>query len=134
MDPLHDVAPAAQVLVVGPDPDAVEFIANTLTRAGIRSNPALSVAGASEILSADPPYSLVVLDADLGALRSIRALADSRRAAIATVVLGPLGATTAAATAAREGGATYWLDRPISEESLIESMRSMMQDITNPDR
>ncbi len=121
----------AVVLVVGPDPDAAGFIAAVLSRAGITSRPALTSDAATEVMSAHPPYSVVVLDADLVALRSIRALADPRRASVPTLVLGAPDASAGAATKASEQGATAWLDRPVDESEMIDGVREMVDAVPN---
>ncbi len=122
-----DDAPDARVLIVGPDPDASGFIAATLNRAGIASRAVSTGRAASEVATAEPPFAVVLLDADSEALRSIRALADQRRASVPTVMLGQLNAPAAAATEAREQGATYWVDRPVDEATLVRGVQRMLE-------
>ncbi len=129
----------ADVLVAGPDPDAAGFIAAVLSRAGITSRSVLTTEAATEVMSAHPPYAVVVLDADLVALRSIRALADPRRASVPTLVLGAADASAGAATEANEQGATAWLDRPVEESEMIDGVSEMVKGAPNrntadPDR
>jgi len=124
----HDQEPAGLVLVVGPDPDSTKFIAAFLNRAGVASTSTLSAEAAARVASAQPSFSMVVLDADLVALRSIRALADPRRAAVVTVLLGPPGSPPTAADEAHEQGATVFIDRPVDEDELIESIRGAMDE------
>ena len=131
MAALHDDEPERMVLVVGPDPDATGFIAAVLNRAGIASDAALTADAAAEVMSAEPPYSMVVLDTDLVALRSIRALADPHRAEVPTMVLGPLNAPAEAVTEAAQQGSTAWLDRPVDEDELIEGVRRMLGEPPN---
>lgn len=126
----HDREPTGLVLVVGPDPDSTKFIAAVLNRAGVASTSALSAEAAARVTSAQPPISMVVLDADLVALRSIRALADSRRAAVPTVVLGPPGSPATAADEAHEQGATVWIDRPVDEDELIDRIHNVMEEVS----
>ncbi len=127
-----DDATDARVLIVGPDADAASFLAAVLNRAGIATRAVATNQAASEVVSAHPPFSVVLLDADTEALRSIRALADPRRAAIPTVMLGQPGAPAAAATEARGQGATFWVERPVDEATLIRGVQRMVDDNPNP--
>jgi DNA-binding NtrC family response regulator len=129
----HDHEPAGLVLVVGPDPDSTKFITAVLNRAGVASTSALSAEAAARVTSAQPLFSMVVLDADLVALRSIRALADPRRAAVPTVVLGAPGSPATAADEAHDQGATVWIDRPVDEDELIDSIRRVMDEAPKGD-
>jgi len=128
MAPPHDHEPSGLVLVVGPDPDSTKFIAAVLNRAGVASTSVLSAEAAARVASAQPSFSMVVLDADLVALRSIRALADPLRAGVTTVMLGPPGSPAAAADEAEQQGATIWIDRPVGEDKLIESIGRVMDE------
>jgi DNA-binding response OmpR family regulator len=122
-----DTSADARVLVVGADADAAGFIADMLTRAGLPARASDVVRAASEVVNAYPGYAVVAIDHDLEAVRSIRALADPRRAAIPIVVLGADGAPASAAGDARDAGATAWIDRPISEADLVAGMRHMVE-------
>ncbi len=122
-----DTGADASVLVVAADPDAAGFIADTLTRAGVAARASDLARAASEIVNTYPGFAVVAIDTDLGAVRSIRALADPSRAAIPIVVIGPEGAPASAAGEAREAGATAWIDRPISEVDLVTGMRHMVE-------
>ena len=122
-----DTSADARVLVVGADPDATSFISDTLTRAGIPARASDAARAASEVINAYPGYAVVAIDHDLEAVRSIRALADPRRAAVPIVVIGAEGAPSSAAGEAREAGATAWIDRPVSEADLVTGMRHMVE-------
>ena len=125
-DPGDPSAPA-RVLVVGADPDATSFISDTLTRAGIPARASDVAHAASEVINAHPGYAVVAIDHELEAVRSIRALADPRRAAVPIVVIGADGAPSASAGEAREAGATAWIDRPVTEADLVSGMRHMVE-------
>lgn len=112
-----------QVLVVGPDETALAFIDAMLTRAGltVTTAPSGRVATAANTSGA----RVVLVDRDLEAVRSVRALADPKRAAIPVVVLGADGEATHAA-AAREAGATHFVARPVTEPTLVSGLRSIV--------
>lgn len=114
------------MLVVGRDDAAISFIAGVLTRAGLDARAVPSMKAAAETNAHAP--RLVVVDADLDVVRSIRSLADPKIAAVDIVVLGtdPAGPDDAAeATAA---GATHHVPRPIAEQLLVQGVRSILGD------
>jgi len=115
--------PPVQVLVVGPDEIALAFIDAMLTRAGltVTTAPSGRVATAANTSGA----RVVLVDRDLEAVRSVRALADPKRAAIPVVVLGADGEAAHAAAAAREAGATHFVARPVTEPTLVSGLRSI---------
>ncbi len=117
----------ARVLVVGADADAAGFFADMLTRAGVPARASDVARAATEVVNAYPGYAVVAIDHALEAVRSIRALADPRRAAIPIVVLGADGAPASAAADARTAGATAWIDRPVSEADLVAGIRHMVE-------
>jgi len=114
------------MLVAGTDPDAIEFLSATINRAGFACRPAASGDAAGELLRSDPAIQLILVDADLEVVRSIRALADPDLAAITIVVLGASGAPASAATEAREAGATHWVERPVAEATLLNGIRHLL--------
>jgi len=119
-------ATPVQVLVVGPDESALLFMEALLTRAGLLPSVAPSERAAA-ITNATPP-GVVVVDRDLQAVRSVRALADPKKAAVPIVVLGSVGASSAEAAGALDAGATHYFERPIAEPDLIAGLRSILGD------
>ncbi len=112
------------VLVVGPDRTVAEFLAGVLRRHGHDARSARTDAAAVRVNEDDPP--LVLVDTDLEAVRSIRALADQQRAAVPIVVLGAEGAPAEAADDAVEAGATHHVARPIADTVLVSGVRTIL--------
>ena len=113
-----------QVLVVGSDEVTLRFLTILLTRAGLIVEAAASDRAAAMVTSTTAP--VVLVDRDLEAVRSIRALADHRRAATPIVVLGPDHASDGDASAARAAGATHFVKRPVTEPTLVAGLRSIV--------
>lgn len=113
-----------QVLVVGADADAVAFLTALINRAGVVAVSSTS-GHAAATANASPP-GVVLVDRDLGPVRSIRALADSRKAATPIVVLGSEGADPGEADEAQEAGATHYVPRPITEAALLNGLGSIL--------
>lgn len=114
------------VLVVGRDDAAIGFVAALLERHGIDANPVASVRAATEANAQAP--QLVVVDRDLDAVRSIRALADVKRAGVDLVVLGNDPAVAGEEASAIEAGATHYVTRPVTEDTLVRGVRSILGD------
>lgn len=113
-----------RVLVAGSDADAVAFLTAVVNRSGMRAV-ATTPAHAATAANAEPP-GVVLVDRDLEPVRSIRALADPKKAAIPIVVLGADGASEADATDARAAGATHFVERPIAETTLLNGLRAIL--------
>ena len=113
-----------QVLVVGADADAVAFVTAMINRAGIVAISSTS-GHAAATANANPP-GVVLVDRDLAPVRSIRALADPRKAATPIVVLGSEGAEEGEADEAQDAGATHYVPRPITEAALLNGLRSIL--------
>lgn len=114
------------VLVVGRDDAAIGFLAALLARHGVDAHPVASVRAATETNAQAP--QLVVIDRDLDAVRSIRALADVKRAGVDLLVLGSDPAAAGEEAAASEAGATHYVPRPVTEDSLVGGVLSILGD------
>ena len=113
-----------QVLVVGADADAVAFVTAILARAGLVAISSTS-GHAAAAANANPP-GVVLIDRDLAPVRSIRALADPRKAATPIVFLGSENAPADESDEADAAGATHYVPRPITEATLISGLRSIL--------
>lgn len=112
------------VLVVGHDATVTEFLAAVLRRNGLDARSARADAAAVRVNEDGP--ALVLVDTELDAVRSIRALADQQRAAVPIVVLGADGAPTAAADDAITAGASHHVSRPIVDAVLVNGIRTIL--------
>lgn len=113
-----------QVLVAGPDTDAVSFVTAMLNRSGLRATEATSTGAAAAANDHSP--GVVLVDRDLGPVRSIRALADPRKAAMPIVFLGTDDASDAEAADAETAGVTHYVTRPVPEAELLRTLRSVL--------
>lgn len=116
----------ALVLVVGRDDDAITFLAALLRQHEIDARPVPSSRAAAEANVQAP--RLVIVDRDPAAVRSIRALADAKRAGVDLIVLGRDSTADGEETAALEAGATHFVARPISSDTLVRGVRSILTD------
>ena len=66
---------------------------------------------------------MVLVDRDLAPVRSIRALADARKAATPIVLLGTEGADDDEAADAETAGVTHYVARPVPEAVLVDDLR-----------
>ena len=114
------------VLVVGRDDAAIGFVTALLVRHGVDAHPVASVRAATETNAQAP--QLVLVDRDLDAVRSIRALADVKRAGVDLVVLGSDPAVADEEAAATEAGATHYVPRPVTEDTLVRGVQSILGD------
>ena len=96
------MADGATVLVVGADDAVVAFLVALLQRDGIDARPAAASDAAVRVNEDEP--ALVLVDHDLEAVRSIRALADPKRASVPIVVLRAEGASSEGGAAFETGG------------------------------
>ena len=121
---------AAQVLVVSDADGAADFVAALLSRDGFVAEGTGFDRAASVALAAQPPFELVIVDAGIEPVRSIRSLADPDRARVPVLVLGPTSATpggpVASEQSASEAGATAWLDRPVDDADLLAAVRRLL--------
>lgn len=124
---MTDAPPGAapmQVLVVGADAAAIGFLTALIERGGMAVSSVAS-GHAAATANADSP-SVVLVDRDLAPVRSIRALADPRKAATPIVFLGREDAAPDEADQAQEAGATHYVGRPITEAALLNGLRSIL--------
>ena len=113
-----------QVLVVGADADAVAFVTALINQNGIVAISSTS-GHAAAAANANPP-SVILVDRDLAPVRSIRALADPRKAAIPIVFLGTEDAADDESDEAQAAGATHYVPRPITDSALLNGLRSIL--------
>ena len=112
------------VLVVGHDDTVTEFLTAVLRRGGIDARSARAEVAA--VRANDDQPSLVLVDTDLAAVRSIRSLADQKKAAVPIVVLGEERATPTASDDALGAGATHYVERPIVDTVLVSGIRTIL--------
>ena len=114
----------AGVLVVGLDDTVTEFLAAVLRRSGIDARPARAEVAA--VRANDDEPALVLVDTELTVVRSIRSLADPKRAGVPVVVLGAEHAGPDATDEAIAAGATHYVSRPITDAVLINGIRTIL--------
>ncbi len=114
----------ATVLVVGPDDAVVGFLVARLRRGEIDAHPAASTDAAIRVNRDDP--ALVVVDHDLEPVRSIRALADPKKASVPIAVFLADGASPEEAETATETGADHVVSRPVTDTVLLERLRAIL--------
>ncbi|MEM9467369.1 MAG: hypothetical protein AAGA90_18485 [Actinomycetota bacterium] len=114
----------AGVLVVGHDDTVTEFLTAVLRRGGVDARPARAEAAAARANDDEP--SLVLVDTDLTIVRSIRSLADQKKAAVPIVVLGEERPVESASEDAIDAGANHYVGRPIVDTVLINGIRSIL--------
>ena len=112
------------VLVAGNDDTVTEFLAAMLRRAGIDARPAR--ADTAAVRTNDEEPALVLVDTELTAVRSIRSLADPKKAAVPIVVLGQEQADADAADDAVAAGATHYVARPIADTVLVSGIQTIL--------
>ena len=110
-----------QVLVVGSDADAVAFLTAMVNRGGLHAVPA-ATAGAAAAANDHAP-GVVLVDRDLAPVRSIRALADPRKASTPILFLGNENAPDDEETDAETAGVTHYVTRPVPEAVLLDDLR-----------
>ena len=118
------MADGATVLVVGADDAVVAFLVALLQRDGIDARPAAASDAAVRVNEDEP--ALVLVDHDLEAVRSIRALADPKRASVPIVVLRAEGASSEETGAATATGADHVVARPVTDTVLVDGIRTIL--------
>ena len=113
-----------QVLVAGSEADAIAFVTAMVRRDGLNAVSATS--GGAAAAANDHAPGVVLVDRDLAPVRSIRALADAKKAATPIVFLGTDGAPDSEETDAETAGATYYVARPVPEATLLTRLRSVL--------
>jgi DNA-binding response OmpR family regulator len=114
----------AGVLVVGHDNTVTEFLTAVMRRGGIDARPARADVAAARANDDEP--ALVVVDTDLAVVRSIRSLADQKKAAVPIVVLGAERPADDAAEEATAAGASHYVGRPITDALLIQGIQTIL--------
>ena len=119
---------ANPVLVCSSDETAAAFLTKLLNERGVNAVGSPASSAASAVIQHDP--ALVIVDSGLEPVRSIRALADPKQAAVSIVVLGPehddSSGTSSEAIAA---GANHFVGRPVIDATLVTGVRTILSSL-----
>jgi len=116
------------VLVSGSDEAGLDFLVTFLTSGGVAAVSSPASSAASAVIQHDP--AVVVIDAVLDPVRSIRALADPKQAAVPIVVLGSDGASDQSHSAnAIAAGANHFVGRPVPSETLLTGIQTILSSL-----
>lgn len=116
------------VLVCSADETAAAFLTKMLNERGVSAVASPSSSAASAVIQHDP--ALVIVDNGLEPVRSIRALADPKQAAVSIVVLGAEhDDSQASSSEAIAAGANHFVGRPVVDTTLVTGVQTILSSL-----